>query len=519
VEPRPPGRTVYDFALLPRLGLPLIGALLERAGHEVSIYAEILAPVDLGECLAADIVGISSTTATAPAAYRLADLLGASGIPVVLGGPHVTFCAEEALGHAPYVVRGEGQATIGDLIDSLQAGSDLEGIKGLSYLGEHGEHHHNPARPVTPQAEFVTLPAPDLTLIAGYDKMLTKPVMTQWGCPFDCEFCSVTAMFSRSVRHRHTGQVLDDIASVGGERIFFYDDNFVVNKARTTELMDAMVHAGLTPAWFAQMRADAVLRSPARPEVDDGFLELMRRSGAQMAMIGFEAITDEGLAKVGKRLSVATEKRAVAALHDHGIAVHGMFVAGLDTDDAASAGATADFARRLGIDTFQLMAETPIPGTKLWQRASSEGRVLSDDWSLFDGHQVVMEPALMTPLELQLGILDAMRRFYSWPRIVRSGLAGVLAHLPSLAQGASPKVIAQLPALAKLAWAKRWEDVAPLLREKLPQRARLSLSRALWLPATRIYARRQIRAWWEADRSRDHIELLRSLSARSATHG
>ena len=112
-----------------------------------------------------------------------------------------------------------------------------------------------------------------------------------------------------------------------------------------------------------------VLRSLARPEVDHGFLELMRRSGAGMVMIGFEAITDEGLASVGKRLSVATQTKAVRALHQHGIAVHGMFVAGLDTDDASVPGATADFAR-LGIETFQLMAETPLPGTHLWERGN-----------------------------------------------------------------------------------------------------------------------------------------------------
>ena len=454
VEPRPPGHTVYDYALLPRLGLPLIGALLSRAGHDVKIYRELIAPVDLDECLAADIVGISSTTSTAPSAYRPADMLGSYGVPVVLGGPHTSFCTEEGLDHAPFVVRGEGQATMLDLVGCLSRGDDLHDVRGLSFRGTDEERHHNAARPITSQADFMALPAPDLTLLAGHKRMVTKPVMTQWGCPFDCEFCSVTAMFSRSVRHRGTEQVVQEIAAMGPERVFFYDDNFVVNKARTARLLEAMMAADLTPPWFAQARADLVLCSPARPEIDHRFLDLMRRAGAEMLMIGFETITDEGLASLGKRLSVATEKRAVAALHKHGIAVHGMFVGGLDTDDAASAGATARFARRIGIDTFQLMAETPLPGTKLWERASSERRLLSDDWSLFDGHQVVMRPALMSPLDLQLGILEATRRFYSWPGIVRSGISGALSHLPTLAGTTGPAVLRQLPALAKMAWAR-----------------------------------------------------------------
>jgi hypothetical protein len=272
-----------------------------------------------------------------------------------------------------------------------------------------------------------------------------------------------------------------------------------------------MMANGLTPPWFAQVRADVVLSSPARPELDHRFLDLMHRAGAQMVMIGFEAITNEGLASLGKHLSVETEERAVAALHKHGIAVHGMFVGGLDTDDASSARATARFARHVGIDTFQLMAETPLPGTKLWERASSEGRILSDDWSLFDGHQVVMRPALMSPLDLQLGILEATRRFYSWPGIVRSGLAGALSHLPTLVGTTGPSVLRELPALARMAWARRWDEVTPYLEKKLPSRSFSGLAQAFWLPATRMYARRQLSAWWAAGRSRAHLDLLRSL--------
>ena len=91
VEPRPAGHNVYDLALLPRLGLPLMGKMLTDAGHDVRVYCEMLAPVDLEDCLRADLVGISSTTSTSPDAYRLAEVLAEAGVPVVLGGPHVTF--------------------------------------------------------------------------------------------------------------------------------------------------------------------------------------------------------------------------------------------------------------------------------------------------------------------------------------------------------------------------------------------------------------------------------------------
>ena len=512
VEPRPAGHNVYDRLLLPRLGLPLMARMLTEAGHDVRIYCETLAPVDLHDLLGADLVGVSSITATTPAAYRLADLLGTAGVPVVLGGPHVSFRADEALGHAHYVVRGEGQQTMCELVTCLVEGRPLEGVRGLSFRADDGEPHHNPARPRCTQEEFERLPIPDLSLIEGSCRMTMKPLMTQWGCPFDCEFCSVVAMFSRSVRHRRVDQVLTELEGLSAERVFFYDDNFVVNKARTTELLCSIRDADLTPIWSAQVRADAARYSLSRPEIDHEFLTLMSQAGCQMVMIGIEAITDEGLAQIGKRQSVTAVEQAVGAFHDHDIAVHGMFVAGLDTDTAASATATADFARRLGIDTFQLMVETPSPGTRLWDRVTSEGRLLSDDWSLFDGHYVVTAPAQMTALELQLGVLEAMRRFYSWPTILASGVARIASHLPDLTSAARPALLRRLPTIARLAWARRWEDIAPLLDAALPAQVRARVAAALWLPAVRFYARRQIAAWWEQDASREHMKFLASLS-------
>jgi radical SAM superfamily enzyme YgiQ (UPF0313 family) len=272
-----------------------------------------------------------------------------------------------------------------------------------------------------------------------------------------------------------------------------------------------MLAAGLTPEWFAQVRADVTLRSHARPEVDHEFLALMRRAGCSMVMIGVETITDEGLAQINKRISIATVQRAIHAFHEHGIAVHGMFVAGLDTDSAGAAQATAAFARRLDIDTFQLMVETPLPGTRLWDRAAADRRLLSDDWSLFDGHHVVMRPARQTALELQLDVLEAMRRFYAWPRIIGSGLASALSHLPDLTAAARPAVLRRLPAITRLAWTRRFDEMLALARDALPAEARARARAALWLPALRFYARRQLEAWSAQERSASHLARLASL--------
>ena len=123
-----------------------------------------------------------------------------------------------------------------------------------------------------------------------------------------------------------------------------------------------------------------------------------------------------------------------------------------------------------------------------------------------------MRPQGMTSLELQISVMDAMRRFYSWPTIVRSGIAGVLNHLPDMAAAVRPSLLRQVPTIARLARARRWEDMAPIVNEALPAQVRSRIGSAMWLPAIRLYARRQLAAWWEQDRSRSHLALLASQS-------
>ena len=139
VEPAAPGFHVYSFLKLPRLGLPLLGTLLKERGHEVRIYAESLQEVDWDQVLSSDLVGISTITPTAIRAYRYALRVREAGIPTVMGGPHVTFLAEEALAFCDYVIRGEGEGSLLELVDYLEGRGSLGDILGVSYRGGDGE--------------------------------------------------------------------------------------------------------------------------------------------------------------------------------------------------------------------------------------------------------------------------------------------------------------------------------------------------------------------------------------------
>jgi anaerobic magnesium-protoporphyrin IX monomethyl ester cyclase len=403
IEPEPPGTHVWSKVLLPRLGLPIIAATLKSHGHDVLVYNPTMAPIDWDDVHSSDLVGLSSTTSTASTAYEFADDLRARGIIVVMGGSHVTFMADEALQHVDYVARGEGgEQLMLELIEALRGEREADSIAGLSFRRD-GEAVHNPSRP--PLADLDELPFPDLDLIVGSDQLKTKPVMTSWGCPFDCTFCSVTAMFGKKYRFRSAENVIAELKEKRPELIFFYDDNFAANRKRLKRLLQMMIDEGLAVPWSAQVRADV-----AR---DRELLDLMRRSGCHLVYLGLESVSQATLDHFEKSQTVDDIRKAIRVLHEYGIKSHGMFVLGADTDDVQTIRDTVAFAVDNKIDTVMLNILTPLPGTQQFAEMDAEGRIFDKRWELYDAHHVVFEPRLMTPYELQIETLRGYMRFYS----------------------------------------------------------------------------------------------------------
>ncbi len=520
IELKAPGLNVFDRARLPRLGLPLLGQLLAGRGHDVRIYVETLAPVNWEDVGGADLVGFSALTTTAPATYRMADRLRSSGIPTVIGGPHVTFVPEEGLAHSDFVVRGEGQFTLLELVEALEGGTGFQEIAGLSYHDADGEACHNPDRPPSSQEAFVALPSPALHLIVGHERMTNVPIMTQWGCPYNCDFCSVIRMFGRRVRARPIEAVLDELEQYRGRgSVFFYDDNFVVDKERTRALLTEMIRRGLTPSWSAQMRADAVYRDRQSRELDRELLELMREAGCTMVYCGFESVNPATLEAYNKRQEVGDILESVRAFHAYGIHVHGMFVLGADTDDRGIFRRTVDFALQNEIDTVQFLMLTPSPGTPFYERIASQGRLLTDDWSLYDGHHCVIRPALMSPYELQMGTIQAMARFYSVRRALRMLAANITRSFPFLITllWRERTLRFRLPRVALLSLLPpRWPDVRRILREAVSSETWKRLQEMVMVPALRLYGWMHIRAWKRQARERTFLQALRRLSLRSS---
>ena len=411
VEPKSTHLHVYSRYTIPRLGVILLGTMLRDRGWDVKVYIEDVSPVDMNEVLSADIVGISTLTSTAPQSYNLGEIVRSHGIPVIMGGTHVTFCPDEALDFSDYVVRGEGEETLFELLEAMDGKGSFDAILGLSYW-KSGKKVHTPDRPL--KEDLDSNPIPDYGLVEGWSSNAIISIATSRGCPFTCTFCSVPGMYGHGFRMHSIERVVEEIRVNNPKYIFFADDLFTANRKRTKDLLRKMIEEGLTPQWGAQVRIETAF--------DPELLSLMKESNCFNVFVGFESINPKTLDLFNKRQTYEKIVASIKKFKEAGIRIHGMFVVGSDADDKETIYETSRFAREYGLETIQLMILTPLPGSPDYDQfyATGNRELLSMDWSLYDGHHAVYRPKNMTAYELNVAAIDAMEEFYSWKTIFGS---------------------------------------------------------------------------------------------------
>ena len=411
VEPKSTHLHVYSRYTIPRLGVILLGTMLRDRGWDVKVYIEDVSPVDMNEVLSADIVGISTLTSTAPQSYNLGEIVRSHGIPVIMGGTHVTFCPDEALDFSDYVVRGEGEETLFELLEAMDGKGSFDAILGLSYW-KSGKKVHTPDRPL--KEDLDSNPIPDYGLVEGWSSNAIISIATSRGCPFTCTFCSVPGMYGHGFRMHSIERVVEEIRVNNPKYIFFADDLFTANRKRTKDLLRKMIEEGLTPQWGAQVRIETAF--------DPELLSLMKESNCFNVFVGFESINPKTLDLFNKRQTYEKIVASIKKFKEAGIRIHGMFVVGSDADDKETIYETSRFAREHGLETIQLMILTPLPGSPDYDQfyATGNRELLSRDWSLYDGHHAVYRPKNMTAYELNVAAIDAMEEFYSWKTIFGS---------------------------------------------------------------------------------------------------
>jgi len=414
IEPKAPNLHIFSQFPLPRLGIYVLGTLLKERGWDVEIIYEETEKIDFDDVKSADIVGISTITSTAPRAYMIADKIRQMGIPVIMGGPHVTFLAEEALDHADYVVRGEGEKPLMAFIDAWEKGSDYCSVPSLSFK-KNGNTVHNPLEPFLDDLDQI--PFPDFSQLRRTDGGIAGhriiPMQISRGCPYNCSFCSVTGMFGRKYRFRSVQNVIKELRKYNEAKnfIFFYDDNFAADRKQTKELLKAMIQEKFKFKWSTQVRADVAK--------DEEIVRLMKKAGCHTLYIGFESVNPNSLKEMKKKQTVKEMIQAIKIIRRHRIHIHGMFVYGFDQDDWKTVKKTVKFSIRTRLSSTQFLILTPLPGSEFYKRMKAENRILFNDWALYDAHHVVFWPSRLSLFRLQRAQIFSHKKFYSWFEMVK----------------------------------------------------------------------------------------------------
>ncbi len=413
IEPKAPNLHIYSQFKLPRLGLYILAAHMKRRGWDAEVIYEETENIDYSRFESVDLVGISTITSTAPRAYKIADRIREKQIPVIMGGPHVTFLSEEALEHADFLIRGEGENALMKFIDSWEGDKDYSLVPNLSYRKD-GKTVHNPKGPVVEDLDEIPFPDFGKKFTKGIQKRRqTIPVQTSRGCPFNCEFCSVTGMFGKKFRFRSPQNVIKELRCYNrkNNHIFFYDDNFAANRKRLKLLLQAMIKEDFKFDWSTQVRVDIAKHKD--------LLKLMYKAGCRTLYIGLESVNPQSLLSIEKKQTVEEIKYAVKVIQKHGMRIHGMFVYGFDDDDWETVKKTIKFAKKTGISSSQFLILTPLPGSRLYNKMVSQGRLIFKDWSLYDAHHVVYKPAKFTLMALQKAQIISHKKFYSLKRSIK----------------------------------------------------------------------------------------------------
>jgi radical SAM superfamily enzyme YgiQ (UPF0313 family) len=271
------------------------------------------------------------------------------------------------------------------------------------------------------------LPTPDFSILKDSNKIKIFPIMTSRGCFNDCDFCSVTKMYGKKFRAQSPERVLEEIIAIneytgGKKRLFFADDALAANPFRLERVLDLIINKGLKIKWSAQ----SGVMIHKHPKV----VEKMKRAGCTNVFFGFESINPESLKEMRKNQNVSDIVKVTKVFHDYGISVCGMTMFGRDADTKDIFRATSDFYEKIKLDYFQGTAIIPFPGTDVYKKFKGENRVLYEGkWEIWEGLHVVHKPAQMTPYELQQGIIQCYKDFYSsenWKREMGRTLAKTL---------------------------------------------------------------------------------------------
>lgn len=428
-------KSIWDVVNPQSSGVLILAQILRDIGYDVVVRSS--SKIDWHDLISANFVLFSFYSCASVVAYKIsdkfADLCNSMGIAVpvrIMGGIHPTYCPEEALRHCEYVIRGEGELSLPELLKELQKESpDLKKISGLSYANNGSDFVHNPQDAMIEDKKILQIsPARDLDPNRG--SWNRTPVLTPCrGCPYDCEFCSQP--FGRKMRMTDPEWVVEEFQRVVNGKyynpskvLFIGSDNFTANKKWAKNVLQLALKRGLVGKvkLHIQCRTDFAN--------DSELMELMKPLVTRV-YVGVESLDDQTLKRMNKGVSAEEMKRELEMIIKAGIPVHCHFIFGTDFDTPESVTETVKMAQVMGIYAISLFCFTPLPGTRLREKLREQKRIITSDWSYYNLQHVVGAPLLGRPSEFQIAIERGYRDFYSLSNAWRNRELGWVAAIYS----------------------------------------------------------------------------------------
>ncbi|MCH5344404.1 MAG: B12-binding domain-containing radical SAM protein [Acetatifactor sp.] len=410
---------VYDrYIRTPSVGLNMLATIVKKEYPDTYMYSEAISKIVKKDVLDADVIFIGIFTFNANRGYQIARYFKKhTKAVVVMGGLHATMNYREAARYCDYVLLGEGDESILELLHALKRG-EQPAFPGLAYL-KKGKLKMTGKRQPPENIDGIA----DRRLVYQYHKRvhyntIWPQVHASRGCPHNCDYCALVRLYGHRVRTRSVEDVINDIRysldffNSGPfprmlRGLWLTDDNFFADREWAMAVLRGIIDSGIRTNFTVQARYEVGF--------DDEMLVLLKKAGFFQLAMGIEFIDDAEFNTFHKKSTVEEIRRAIKNIKRHGISVRGLFILGGDQDREGIGERLADFVIENGIKGVLIQSMYFVPGTPVYEK--NRDRLLHENWSKYNGC-VVHYPKNISPYQLQLEHIYASKKIYSWKRLL-----------------------------------------------------------------------------------------------------